>query len=106
MEMTIKEFLDGWKGHESIKFFLRDNPELIECPIESQEVGGKYPSPESWEDYSTILDMIDGWGDDRVMTLIAKHFLGPVVAIIFPKYYVSEWPRVVAKQVLMDIAER
>lgn len=97
MEMTIQEFLDSWDGHPAIKAYLWQIPEVIDCPIESMELGRKYPSPDNWRDFDRILTLTDSWGDEEKMTLIAKHFLGQIVAVTFSKFYEHEWPRILRK---------
>lgn len=92
------------KCHPSIRVFLRDNPHF-EGPVSPKlmEIDKTYPNPKSWYDYSKVLTLTNSWGEEILMTKIAKHFLGMEVAAIFPKFYISEWPKVILKKGLLNI---
>ena len=84
----------GWRFgrlHQSVLDFLKDNPELYEAPLGSLEPGWTYPSLDGWIDFSQILTEGKFWGNEAMMVTVAKHCLGRIVAIIFPKFYLCEW---------------
>ena len=94
------------KCHPSIHAFLRDCPQY-RGPVhqDNMDINRAYPDPERWYDYSRILTLTNCWGNEIVMTNIAKHFLGLEVAVIFPKFYLSEWPKIYIKESILELAE-
>lgn len=86
--------------HPAIQAFLKDCPNLIYCPSLNRVDNGIYPDPEKWFEFGLVLECLAA---DRALTLTAKYILGPEVACIFPKFYLSKWPQIKAKESLIRL---
>jgi hypothetical protein len=90
------------KVHPSVVEFVAQNPEVLDPPIGNLDAGEIYPSRRSWVQFNHTATALGLWDskDEGMLTQIASGWLGTKVAIMFPKYFLHEYAKLKASDIL------
>jgi hypothetical protein len=88
--------------HPSVVEFVAQNPDVLDPPIGNLEAGTIYPSRRSWVQFSNTCSALGLWDsrDEGMITQVATGWLGVHVATMFPKFFLHEYAKLKAADIL------
>ena len=88
--------------HPAIVDFIMQNPTMLDPPIGNLEAGKIYPSRRSWAQFNDTISQLGLWEnpDEGLLTQVTKGWLGPTISIMFPKFFMNDFARLKADDIL------
>lgn len=109
-EPDLKEWVQWaiqYGVHPSIIEYVQQNPDQFDPPIGQLQAGEIYPSRRSWVAFHDSCKAMGLWDkpDDALLGQIARGWLGRGIAAGFPQFFMNDYARLKASDVLDDFEE-